>query len=75
MFRCATVVGLVFLLVMSNSDPAPLMPVRTYLGGYCTQNARDGFGSRSAAFRPLDPNAGGQNAFRERSERPARVVL
>ena len=43
----------------------PLMPVRTYLGGYCTQNTRDGFGSRSAAFRP----------FRERSERrgPERV--
>ena len=28
------------------------MPVHTYLGGYCTQNTRDGFGSRSAAFRP-----------------------
>ena len=67
MFRCATVVGLVFLLVMSKSDPAPLMPVRTYLDGYCTQNTRDGFGSKSAAFRP-SPNAGGQNAFRERSE-------
>ena len=32
MFQCATVVRLIFfLLVMSKSDPAPLTPVRTYL--------------------------------------------
>ena len=29
MFRCAIVVGLVFLLRMSKSESAPLMPVRT----------------------------------------------
>ena len=51
MFRCATVVGLVFSPRDEQERSRPLMPVRTYLGGYCTQNTRDGFGSRSAAFR------------------------
>ena len=41
MFRCAIVVGLVFLLRMSKSESAPLMPVRTEQrgGGAAVQEA------------------------------------
>ena len=64
MFRCAIVVGLVFLLTMSKSESAPLMPVRTEQRGGATSGL--GFALRSAAFRPFrDPNAVGQNAFRD----------
>ena len=51
MFRCSIVVGLVFLLTMSKSESAPLMPVRTEQRGGATSGL--GFASRSAAFRPF----------------------
>jgi len=79
--RCATVVELVFLLAMSKSDPAPLMPVRRRPdarvwtveqrgGAVAVQEAEQ---EQQLAGNVL--NAGGQNAFRERSERVEMSVL